>query len=147
MHAQSIVHYNASGREASGNSRSGRTDGLVVSLLGCGRSLSLSLALGGARDHLGCDLLEAELGVVHYEQAAAGFGCHAEFVEDAEEIQPALERAFASGRAACVNVMSDATQPHAPPSKGKPLEGRPEVETEAGGEVALPYYGKRKLGN
>ena len=89
----------------------------------------------------------AELGVVHYEQAAAGFGCHAEFVEDAEEIQPALERAFASGRAACVNVMSDATQPHAPPSKGKPLEGRPEVETEAGGEVALPYYGKRKLGN
>ncbi|MBW2425703.1 MAG: thiamine pyrophosphate-binding protein, partial [Deltaproteobacteria bacterium] len=54
-----------------------------------------------------------ELGTVHYERAAAGFGCHAEFVEKAEEIRPALERAFASGKPACINVMSDATQPHA----------------------------------
>ena len=89
----------------------------------------------------------AELGVVHYEKAAEGFGAHAEFVEDAEEIRPALERAFASGKPACVNVMSDATQPHAPPGKGKYTEAKPAVPPEVGDEVVLPYYGKRKLKN
>jgi acetolactate synthase-1/2/3 large subunit len=89
----------------------------------------------------------AELGEVHYEKAAEGFGCHAEFVEDAVEIRPALERAFASGKAACVNIMSDPTQPHAPPSKGKYTESRPEAAPDVGDEVALPYYGKRKLKN
>lgn len=87
----------------------------------------------------------SELGPVRYDLAAAGFGCHAEFVEEAEGIRPALERAFASGRAACINVMSDATQPHAPPGRGKPAERTPELEPKAGGEVNLPYYGKRKL--
>ncbi|NQZ98283.1 MAG: thiamine pyrophosphate-binding protein [Myxococcales bacterium] len=87
-----------------------------------------------------------ELGPVRYDLAAAGFGCHAEFVEEAEEIRPALERAFASGRAACINVMSDATQPHAPPGRGKPTEKKPEISKEVGGDVNLPYYGKRKLG-
>jgi len=88
----------------------------------------------------------AELGEVHYERAAEGFGCHAEFVEDAREIRPALERAFASGRPACVNVMTDAQQPHAPPSKGK-TTAEPVPPPQVGDEVVLPYYGKRKLGN
>lgn len=88
-----------------------------------------------------------ELGVVHYEKAAAGFGCHAEFVEDADQIRPALERAFASGKAACINVMSDSTQPHAAPSKGKFTSTAPEAPPQVGEEVVLPYYGKRKLGN
>jgi len=88
-----------------------------------------------------------ELGTVRYDLAAAGFGCHAEHVERAEDIRPALERAFASGKPACVNVMSDATQPHAPPGRGKPTEAPPEIANEVGGEVNLPYYGKRKLKN
>ena len=89
----------------------------------------------------------AELGLVHYERAAAGFGCHAEFVDEAEEIKPALERAFASGKAACINVISDHTQPHAPPGKGKYTEAVPASAPVVGDEVALPYYGKRKLKN
>lgn len=89
----------------------------------------------------------AELGVVHYEKAAEGFGCHAEFVEDASGIRPALERALASGKAACVNVMTDASQPHAPPNKGKFAGARREGKPAVGDEVALPYYGKRKLKN
>ncbi len=89
----------------------------------------------------------SELGLVHYEKAAEGFGCHAEFVEEADQIRPALERAFASGKAACINVMSDATQPHAPPSKDKSSEARIKSAVEVGDEVALPYYGKRKLNN
>lgn len=89
----------------------------------------------------------AELGMVHYEKAAEGFGCHAEFVEKAEGIKPALERAFASGKPACINVISDHTQPHAPPSRGKFTDTKPESAPDVGDEVALPYYGKRKLNN
>ena len=37
----------------------------------------------------------------------AVMGCHAEHVVDAGQIAPALERAFASGRASLVNVIGD----------------------------------------
>jgi thiamine pyrophosphate-dependent acetolactate synthase large subunit-like protein len=39
------------------------------------------------------------------------FGGHAEFVERPEELQPAMNRAVASGKAACINVKLD---PYAP---------------------------------
>ena len=48
-----------------------------------------------------------ELAPTRYDLAAAGFGCHAEHVVEPRDIIPALERAFASGRPACVNVMTD----------------------------------------
>jgi len=37
-------------------------------------------------------------------EALGGYG---ELVERPEDIRPAIERAFASGRAACVNVLTD----------------------------------------
>jgi acetolactate synthase-1/2/3 large subunit len=49
----------------------------------------------------------SELGHTRYDQAAAGFGCHAEFVEDVSDLVPALKRALAANRPACVNVMTD----------------------------------------
>jgi acetolactate synthase-1/2/3 large subunit len=52
-------------------------------------------------------VVATQLGPTHYEKAAEGFGVHAQFVERAADIVPALERAFASGRPACVNVMTD----------------------------------------
>jgi acetolactate synthase-1/2/3 large subunit len=48
-----------------------------------------------------------DLGPTRYDLAAAGFGCHAEHVVEPGEIVPALERALASGKPACVNVMTD----------------------------------------
>lgn len=58
--------------------------------------------------HLGNErVIATELGAIRYEQAAEAFGVHAEYVEDAEGIRPAIERALASGRPACVNVMTD----------------------------------------
>ena len=39
--------------------------------------------------------------------AAAGFGCHAEHVEEPGALAPALARALAAGRPACVNVLTD----------------------------------------
>jgi acetolactate synthase-1/2/3 large subunit len=52
-------------------------------------------------------VIATTLPLTHYEKAAEAFGVHAEFVERSEDVMPAVERAFASGRPACVNVMTD----------------------------------------
>jgi len=57
---------------------------------------------------LGADrVIGTELGPTRYEKAAEAFGVYAEFVEDDDGIRPAIERAIASGRPACVNIMTD----------------------------------------
>jgi acetolactate synthase-1/2/3 large subunit len=54
----------------------------------------------GAARAQGLDLL-----ATRYDRVAEGFGAHGEYVERPAELAPALERAAAAGRAACVNVM------------------------------------------
>ncbi len=44
---------------------------------------------------------------VHYEKIADAFGGYGEYVTDPNEIVPAIQRAFASGKPAIVNVMID----------------------------------------
>ena len=44
-----------------------------------------------------------------YDQVVEALGGHGELVERPEQLRPALERAFASGKPACVNVMTDPT--------------------------------------
>jgi acetolactate synthase-1/2/3 large subunit len=84
----------------------------------------------------------SELGPVRYDAAAAGFGCYAEFVEDAAEIVPALERAFRAKRPACINVLTDpdviAPVTIAMVSAGSKKESKP-------GTVNMPYYGEREV--
>ena len=48
------------------------------------------------------------LGHTRYDRVAMELGAHGEFVEKPREIRPALERAFASGKPAVVNVITDA---------------------------------------
>jgi len=64
---------------------------------------SQELSIG--KDRLQC----SELGLIHYEKMVEGLGGYGEFVTKDEEIVPALERAFASGKPACINVMTDPT--------------------------------------
>ena len=47
------------------------------------------------------------LGYTRYDKVAQDFGAHGEFVEKPHEIRPALERAWASGKPAVVNVVTD----------------------------------------
>lgn len=47
------------------------------------------------------------LGHTRYDRVAQELGAHGEYVEKAHEIRPALERAFASGKPAVVNVITD----------------------------------------
>jgi len=61
---------------------------------------TLQLRHYGAERAVGCPLLPAR-----YDRVAEALGGHGELVERADDLEPALARAFASGRPACVNVM------------------------------------------
>jgi len=78
-------------------------------------------------------LIATELAGTHYHDVAAGFGCHGEYVETPAELKPALERALASGKPACVNVMVD-MDVIAPFTLA--LLGNWDREAQ----IALPYY-------
>jgi acetolactate synthase-1/2/3 large subunit len=62
----------------------------------------LQLAQYGAARAVAC-----ELRPTRYELIAEALGGHGEFVERADQLAPALARAFASGLPACVNVVID----------------------------------------
>lgn len=49
-------------------------------------------------------VVAADLLPTRYDKVAEGLGCHGEYVERPELLRLALERAFASGKTACVNV-------------------------------------------
>jgi thiamine pyrophosphate-dependent acetolactate synthase large subunit-like protein len=49
---------------------------------------------------------------LHYEEIMQTFGGHAEFVDRPAQVRPALERAVASGKAACINVQVDPGAPY-----------------------------------
>ena len=72
----------------------------------------------------------AELGMRHYEKMVEGLGGYGEMVTRDEDIVPALQRAAASGKPACVNVVTDPNvdQPghcHFLPEPVGPLVARP----------------------
>src|SRR5207247_1601833 len=59
----------------------------------------LQLAQYGAARAVGC-----ELRPTRYDAIAEALGAHGELVERPDQLAPALARAFAAGRPACVNV-------------------------------------------
>ncbi|HXW39713.1 MAG TPA: thiamine pyrophosphate-dependent enzyme [Xanthobacteraceae bacterium] len=58
----------------------------------------------GANRMHGCELLP-----VRYDQVVTALGGHGEYVERAGDLSAAIERALASGKPACVNVMIEST--------------------------------------
>lgn len=59
---------------------------------------------------IGCDRCTcSELGMRHYEKVVEGLGGHGELVTQDDDIIPAIKRAVASGKPACVNVVTDPT--------------------------------------
>lgn len=65
----------------------------------------------GEQRTYGCELSDAR-----YDQAAAGLGCHAEYVTHADELDSALERAVNAGKPAVVNVLIQGLPAPASPS-------------------------------
>jgi len=62
----------------------------------------LQLQRYGAERAVGCDLLFSR-----YDKVAEALGGHGKYVEDPDELTPALRRAVESGLPACVNVIID----------------------------------------
>jgi acetolactate synthase-1/2/3 large subunit len=62
---------------------------------------------------------------IRYDQMFAVMGCHTEHVTEPDQIRPALERAFASGKASLVNVIGDKRVGH--PGLGGNLLGSTKV--------------------
>lgn len=60
----------------------------------------IQLRTYGKERAMGCELLPTR-----YDQVAAAFGAHGEHVSRPDQLAPALARAVAAGRVACVNVM------------------------------------------
>jgi len=83
-----------------------------------------------------------ELGPTRYDLAAAGFGAHAEHVVEPADLPGALERAFASGKPACVNVMSDPSviAPVTIAMVGGPRPPAAEEQGGGGESIQIPYY-------
>jgi acetolactate synthase-1/2/3 large subunit len=54
-------------------------------------------------------VIGTELTNTRWDLLAESMGGHGEFVESAEQLRPALERALACGKPACVNVISQRT--------------------------------------
>ncbi|MCA8906098.1 MAG: hypothetical protein KDA43_15005, partial [Hyphomonas sp.] len=69
-----------------------------------------------------------------YADIAAAFGCHAERVDRLEDVGSAMERAFASGKPAMVEIMVDADVVHPVTASmlGQIAEGS--------SDVMIPYY-------
>ena len=54
----------------------------------------------------------SELSGTNYASIATAFGCHGERVTDFKEIEPAIARAYASGKPSCIEIMIDADIVH-----------------------------------
>ncbi|MBI2287787.1 MAG: thiamine pyrophosphate-binding protein [Chloroflexi bacterium] len=72
----------------------------------------------------GGKVFATELGYVRYDKMVEGLGGYGEFVEEPEDIKPALKRAFASGLPACINVKCAGVG-------GPSRRGRPELSKTA----------------
>jgi thiamine pyrophosphate-dependent acetolactate synthase large subunit-like protein len=65
-------------------------------------------------NHIG-HTIEVEFSPVRYDRMMEAIGGHGEYVERLEDIQPAVRRAFASGRTALVQVTTDPEAAHREP--------------------------------
>lgn len=82
-------------------------------------------------------LVVTELGESRYEQVAEGFGCYGDYVERPDQVREAVTTALASGRPACINILTDLGVVFGPP--GKPAKVTdPDVEDDR--EIEMPYY-------
>ena len=57
---------------------------------------------------------------IRYDKIFAEMGCHTEFVTEPQQIKPALERSFNSGKTSVLNIIPDDTI--LPPQQASRLE-------------------------
>jgi acetolactate synthase-1/2/3 large subunit len=83
----------------------------VVSIVGNDRQwgqITVGLVRAYGRERAGPTILADN---ARYDKVVEALGGHGEFVTEPAQIRPAIERAFASGKPACVNVILDQMPP------------------------------------
>ena len=82
-----------------------------------------------------------DLAATRYDRAAEGFGCHGELVREPGELVPALERALASERPSCVNVMTDPAVIAPVTLAMLGMSGKETAPQDSqSGKISIPYY-------
>ena len=84
----------------------------IVVIVNDDRALGAEMA--AHMQHIGHPI-EVQFAPVRYDRMAEAMGAHGEFVERAEDVQPAIRRAFASGKTALVQVLTDPDANHLEP--------------------------------
>ena len=94
-------------------------------------------------------LVVTTLGEGRYDQVAEGFGCFGAYVEQVGDIASAVSQALASGKPACINVLTDlgATYGDLGGSQESAAErGKKPAKDKASEEIEMPYYDNLKSG-
>ena len=84
-------------------------------------------------------LVVTTLADARYEQVAQGFGAQGEYIEKAEDVGPAVERALATGQPVCINIITDLEA-----QMGDTTGEKITKATEKDGEIEMPYYDNLK---
>jgi len=84
-------------------------------------------------------LVVTTLGESRYDQVARGFGCHGAFVERLEDIGPAVAEALASGKPACINLITDLEAVFGDTGASQPKK-KPEDLKATSEKIEMPYY-------
>ncbi|MBT7370824.1 MAG: thiamine pyrophosphate-binding protein [Gammaproteobacteria bacterium] len=79
-------------------------------------------------------LVVTQLADARYEAVAEGFGCEGELIEKLDDIAPALEKAIASGKPTCLNVIVDLS------AAVGDTEGKAIKKAEIEDKISMPYY-------
>ena len=87
----------------------------------------------------GSDLI-TRLAPTDYHIVAQGFGAHGELVERLEDLQPAIQRAFAIGKPAVVNVRIAASVEHPVSTAMNGGSKSKEPNEQSDDDMAMPYY-------
>ena len=77
-----------------------------------------------------------------FKQIAEGFGCYSERIKEAKEVQPALKRAFESGKPAVIEVIVNREYPFS----GSPAAGWWDVPVPTYLEARRKKYEKEREG-
>jgi acetolactate synthase-1/2/3 large subunit len=102
------------------------------------------MCVHGQRSMFGSNrLVVTTLGESRYDKVAEGFGCFGAFAERLEDIGAAVQEALASGKPACINVITDLEAVYGDTGGERP-EQEPKREKAAStnkkDDIEMPYY-------
>lgn len=93
-------------------------------------------------------LVVTTLGESRYDQVAEGFGCFGASTDSLEDVSSLVEAALASGKPACINVITDLEAVYGDTGTGKSssedVSSKAQTAKSASEDIEMPYYDNLK---